>query len=146
MLEERTYFVMVYGRWIERIHDIFKYIIVVPAPVALILRPLIQRRLRSALWGQGIGRHTSAEIHAFGRTDLEAVAAFLGTKKYIMGDRITSFDATVFGMLSNLLDAPFDLPEKELIRNDFPTLQAYVERIRTEVWPDWNAICQSAKQ
>ena len=145
MLEERTYFVGVYGRWVEGFHNVFKYIIPIPWPMQVLISPLIKRRIHGTLHGQGIGRHTPAEIHAFARKDLEAVATILGTKPYLLGDRITTYDASVFGILGNFYHCPFNPPEKTLLHTEFPTLQAYILRVKAAVYPDWDALCATAR-
>jgi glutathione S-transferase len=144
MLEQHLYFVLVYGRWVERLPDIFRYVIPVPALLRPLVAFLIRRRMHGGLAFHGLGRHTSAEVHGFGHKDLAALATLLGDKPYMLGDQPSSVDATVFGILAGTLYGPFDVPERTWIRDDFPNLRAYVERMRARVWPDWDALCAAA--
>ena len=52
-------------------------------------------KLTGQLHAQGLGRHSREEIYAFGREDVDAVAAFLGDKPFLFGDKISSFDTAV---------------------------------------------------
>jgi glutathione S-transferase len=90
-----------------------------PAPLRLLLPPLVQRRMRQALWAQGLGRHSPDELLSFAREDLQALADLLG--------------AAAYGILANLLLCLLDTPLNRLAR-EFPPLLAYCERLRARVW------------
>ena len=51
---------------------------VFPPLKTFIFKNVIGFFVKRQLWGQGMGRHTDAEIWAIGRADLRALANFLG--------------------------------------------------------------------
>jgi glutathione S-transferase len=89
---------------------------------------MVQKQIRRDLHGQGIGRHTDAEINAMAVDDLRALSEHLGDNQYFMGATPTSYDATAYGFLTNILRAPFELPVQAEI-DKLPNLAAYCERL-----------------
>ena len=83
--------------------------------------------------GQGMGRHSEAEIHAIGCSDVTAVADFLGDRAYMLGDTPSSLDATAYAFLANLLWAPLDTPIRRHAAAR-PTLEAYCQRMKARYW------------
>ncbi len=47
---------------------------------------MVKRSVKKNMWGHGFGRHTKAEIETLGMRDLDAIAAFIGDKPWLMGD------------------------------------------------------------
>ena len=100
MVEEHLYWVLVHSRWIEngdKIRDGF--FASVPAIMRKFVFNMIVKKVKANLYSQGMGRHTPAEIYAFGAADLQAMSDYLGDKGFFFGDEPTSIDATLFGML-----------------------------------------------
>lgn len=104
-----------------------------PLPLRQVVPPLVRRRMRQALWAQGLGRHSSDELLTFGREDLQALTNLLGTAPFFGGRRPCSADAAAYGILANLLLCLLDTPLNRLAR-EFPPLLAYCERLRARVW------------
>lgn len=104
-----------------------------PAPLHLLLPPLVQRRMRQALWAQGLGRHSPDELLSFAREDLQALTDLLGAAPFFGGERPCSADAAAYGILANLLLCLLDTPLNRVAR-EFPPLLAYCERLRARVW------------
>ncbi len=136
MLEERTYWVGVYSRWIEpepwvRIrHLIFGGL---PPVIRTVVPMLVQRQVRRALHLQGLGRHSRGELYDFGIADLRAVAAHLADKPYFMGHRASAVDATVYGMVAATVVPELDTPLRaEALRH--ANLVAYERRLRSQFW------------
>lgn len=115
MIEERLYFVIVYGRWMEpenwpRLKRLFFGAL--PLPLRLMLPGMAHKRVRRAQWGQGIGRHRRDEIYALGNADLDAMSAILGEKSFFFGDRPSLADATAYGFFISIIGPDFDTPLK----------------------------------
>ena len=132
MLEERTYWAVVYSRWIDprnwpRLREAFFGGL--PPPVRAVVPHLIQRRVRNSLRVQGVGRHAPNEIYAMGVADIRAVATQLGDKSFFMGPAPTSVDAVVFPLVENVIVPPFDSPIKTAAL-DRANLVAYAQRMR----------------
>jgi glutathione S-transferase len=133
MLEERTYWVGVYSRWIDpSFWPVTRAAVFggLPPLVRSLAALVVRRQIRRALHLQGMGRHSPAEIYAFGVADIDAVAAQLGERPFVMGYAPSSADATVFAFLAAIDVPPFDTPLRVELRRH-PNLVAYVERLRT---------------
>ncbi|KPP70084.1 failed axon connections-like [Scleropages formosus] len=60
-----------------------------------------------------------------------------GDKKYIMGPKLSSVDATVFGHLALAMwTLPGTRPE-QLIKSELINLAMYCDRMRRKFWPEW---------
>lgn len=89
----------------------------------------------------GIGKHEVSEIYDFGIQDFQAVSDLLGEKQYFFGDKMTTLDCYLFGHLCQVLYIPVEYPHKEYIHKNCGNLVEYTERIKKELWPDWDIIC-----
>jgi glutathione S-transferase len=137
LLEENLYWAVVYTRWIEpqgweKTRPAFFGSM--PVPLKWIVPPLARSGMRKQLQGQGMGRHSTQEIEAIGKCDITALAAFLGTKPFFMGERVCTLDATAYAFLANLLWAPYDTELKKHALQ-YRQLSAYCERMRSAYWP-----------
>jgi glutathione S-transferase len=137
LLEENLYWPVVHSRWVHpqgweltRVAFFGK----LPAPLKWIVPIAARRGLRQQLHGQGMGRHSEEEIQAIGKTDIAALADFLGDKPYFMGTVPCSLDATAYAFLANLLWVPLESPLK-LHALRYPQLQAYCQRMRSRYYP-----------
>ena len=59
----------------------------------------------------------------------------------MMGNAPHQVDCSVFGFLATLF---YNFPEDYYLRKEtesrFPNLKTYVERIKTNYWPDWDEL------
>jgi isoprene-epoxide---glutathione S-transferase len=79
------------------------------APVSPELRAMLDAfrvRILASFDGQGMGRRDSKTIVHCYQQDVDALADFLGSKRYLLGDRPRSVDAGVYAMLRHLCDQP----------------------------------------
>ena len=96
--------------------------------------PLAERLWKKAALGQGIGRHSEAEVMEIGVKDLRAMSIFLGitvlllyirpfhnsfvaigTKPYFGGEKPTEMDCSLFGMLAMVVWAMPDSSYEQLV-------------------------------
>ena len=135
MFEEHLYFAALWGRWI----DDAAFSLVVPSlfghlprllrgPVAA----LVRRKMRRDLIGQGMGRHSPAEIAARACADLDAAQAILGERPYFGGAAPTALDASVYAFLANTLFVEIDNPVRSHLQGQTP-LVAYCARMEALV-------------
>ena len=129
--EESLYFVLLHSRWI----DPAGWHVVKPAffgslpPVARDgIAAVARRSTRRALHGQGYGRHAPDEVLALGASDLSAIATTTAAHAFAVGDRPSSYDATLYAFLANILSVPVESRLKEAARQH-ASLVAYVERM-----------------
>lgn len=128
MAHDHLYWAQVRTRWEDHptvIRDAFFGAI--PRPLRDLVFAMVARQVRSALHGQGLGRHARDELRVLVEQDLDALVTRLGDAAFLFGDHPTSVDLSVFPVLLNLLapDVPTDLQRSVQAR---PSLVAYVAR------------------
>lgn len=132
MVEDRLYWVLVYSRWIEPENwEIIKGLFFgkIPAPLRAIIAPLVQRRVRRSLWGQGLMRHPRDDIYGFGEGDIEAISALLGEKQYLIDGRVRLVDLTAVSVLAGIaIPEEINSPVKDAVRTD-ARLMDYIARV-----------------
>ncbi len=132
LMEEHLYWCAVYDRWaVDENWALTKpaFFGALPPAVRDLVAALARRGQRRALHGQGVGRHGRDDVYALGRTDLTALADYLGTKPYFLGSEPTSLDATAYAFLANLLWVPIDSPLTRHARA-LDNLVAYTGRMK----------------
>ncbi len=132
LLEEHLYWAIVHQRWMQpqgwamtRV-AFFGHL---PAPLRWLVPVLARRGIAAQLRGQGMGRHSDEEISERGRQDVDAVAAFLADKPFMMGAAPCTLDASAHAFLANLLWAPLDTSLRRAAQAH-PNLEAYCRRMR----------------
>jgi glutathione S-transferase len=142
MAEDHLYWAVVDARWMDEANfakgprNFFRQ---VPAPIRPLMIPLIRRKIRNALYGQGLGRHARGEIAALGTRSIDAIAEYLGDKPFFMGAEPTGVDATVFAFAIGVLCPRFDTPLRSAAeRHD--GLKRYVGRMMERYYPDLKEI------
>jgi len=78
-----------------------------PRPLRAIL-PLIRRGVIRSLKGQGIARHSTAEVAAIGIADFNALSTLLGDQRYLFGSAPGSYDASGFAFVHGVAAFPHD--------------------------------------
>jgi glutathione S-transferase len=138
MFDEHLYWALVHARWMDDANfakgpaTFFRRI---PALMRPLLVAMIRRRVRQNLHGQGIGRHTPAEIVALGTRSVDATADFLGTKPFMMGAEPTGLDATGIAFVAGVLCPLFDTPLRSAAERH-ENLKRYVGRMTARFYPD----------
>ncbi|HXZ97487.1 MAG TPA: glutathione S-transferase family protein [Burkholderiales bacterium] len=137
MMEENLYWALAYTRWMEpQGWKVTKAEFFKPVP-ALLRGPIsafAHRGVARQLWGHGLGRHSTNEVHRIGNTDITALADFLGEKPFFMGESPTSLDASAYAFLANIILVPLDSALKRHALK-YPQLEAYCLRMRARYYP-----------
>jgi glutathione S-transferase len=89
---------------------------------------LIRRKVERTLKLQGLGRHTGGEQADLAIADINTLAALIGDKAFLMGEKPCGADATVFAFVASFLTPVFDTPIRTAAERH-PNLAAYKERI-----------------
>ena len=136
MAEEHLRWTMVHARWIDPAGEEMMMgaaLAEVPEEMRRDVFASLRESIRGTLHAHGLGRHTPDEIYAFGRADLDAIATFLDDKPFFMGDRPTTVDASLVGVVLNILASDIDTP---LMRHAaaIPTLADYALRFERTVF------------
>jgi glutathione S-transferase len=136
MLEEATYFIGVYYRWV----DDHAYAVtrpemqkLMPAVIGSFIVGRIRKKIRATVRAQGTGRHLPAEIAELGKADFTALSLLLGDQPFLLGEKPTSFDATVYAFLVAFADFPVESSIRTHVL-ETPNLVAYVERFKARFW------------
>ncbi|MEO0406751.1 MAG: glutathione S-transferase family protein [Cyanobacteria bacterium P01_A01_bin.135] len=136
LMEEHLYWVMLYFRWADDDNwAVIKGVFFegMPKPMQLFVPALVRRKAMRDLYGQGIGRHSRAEVFELGCEDIRAISDVLSDQPYLMGNGPTSLDATGYGMLSNLMYSSTSSPLKDYALT-FENLVAYCDRMHSRYW------------
>ena len=113
MCEEHAYWSLVHTRWIDEENfqrGPARFFDAIPMPLRPLIRSKIRRDIAKSLYGHGMGRHTKAEIERLAGKDIEALAAQLGEKPWLMGGAPTGVDASAFPIVAGLLQKEYETP------------------------------------
>lgn len=132
MLEDNLYWILVQSRWMEDANFAkgpAHFFDGLPWPVCNMVRSAVRKKVKSNLFGQGMGRYSPNELLAIASKDIHAVAAILGDKPYLFGLQPCGADATALAFLEGLLCPHFESPVRSCAES-FPSVVAYVERMK----------------
>jgi hypothetical protein len=76
---------------------------------------LCKPKYETFAWYQGVGRHSKDQVIKSMTDDLKTLSSFMGNKTYLLGDEPCAEDASVFGMLAQIVWADLDSPYKKLV-------------------------------
>lgn len=139
LVEDHLYWLLVDSRWLnDEVWPVLKkeFFAALPPVVKSIVPGLVRKQVGKVLYGQGLGRHNQEERDKFANDDLAALNGILAGKNYIMGERICSVDATVYGVLSGIYYPDFGTPLQTLALK-YPKLLAYCDRITGEYFQEY---------
>jgi glutathione S-transferase len=138
LCEDNLYWSVVHSRWVldenfdKGPREFFKR---APLPVRPIIIAVVRRQIRKTLHAQGLGRHTKAQIEEIAVRGIDAIAAFLGDKPYLLGDTPCGADATVFAFVAGFLCPLFETPMHDAAKKH-ENLVAYGARGMKRWYPD----------
>lgn len=138
MIEENSYWGLSYNRFVDNYNEYKKILAPTSGGIGFnVGLKMTQRKVRAALDGHGIGKHSREEIYELMEKDIMTVSTLLGEKQYLLGDQISSFDCTVFSFFANVLWCGLESPMSTFVKENAANLVAYCERIKEECWTDW---------
>jgi glutathione S-transferase len=132
MCEDHLYFALLDMRWSDRAtfeRGLGRHMFgAIPAPLRPPVKALMRRMNAKRLHGHGLGRLSPAERTALAARDIEALAALLGGKPYLMGERPCAADASVFAIVTAILTPPLETPLRAAVARH-ANLAAYRDRL-----------------
>ncbi|XP_078383184.1 failed axon connections homolog isoform X1 [Oculina patagonica] len=143
MLEENTYWTMVYYRWCSDYAPVLRerWFGHLAFPVKYLVFHMIQRSCRKNMWGHGIGRHSEQEVYGIGEKDLLAVSEILGQKKFLFGEKPCLADAALFAFIAAFIwDMGPECPLGLLTQTKAQNLERHAKRMKELYYPDWDEI------
>ena len=108
-LEEGYYFCGLYENWkITANWLAFRdaFLADVPKIARIPIAGFFRRRLLQSLYLQGMGRHNVEEVQSIGIGYLSHLEAMLNGNDYLLGERFSTYDCTVYGFLARQLRVP----------------------------------------
>ncbi|MBL4616974.1 MAG: glutathione S-transferase family protein [Robiginitomaculum sp.] len=138
LIEEHLYWVLLYSRWMEDANwPIINRLFFgsMPIPLKWFLPNVIRKQVEKQLYGHGVSRLPKTVMYKMAADDLAAIAGFLENKETMFGGEPTALDATLYGILSSIIDADFDT---ELKRSAMAhqNLVAYTSNMRQRYFPE----------
>lgn len=130
-LDENFYWTIVHSRWMrEDTWPLIKnaYFSGMPWPLNFIVPIIARKSTKSALFKQGLGKHSDAEILQIATATLTSLSVLIADKTYVFGDTPCSLDAAIFASLAQLILVDFDNP-LNLLGRSYENLVAYCLRI-----------------
>ncbi len=137
MLEDNLYWTLLHWRWLDDASFAkgpAHFFDTLPAALRPLVRGLVRNSIRKSLRAQGMGRHTLAEINLLGTRAIDALAAILGERPYLMGSHSCGADATAFAFITGVLCPHFDNPLRTHAQQHV-NLVAYSERLLRQFYP-----------
>jgi glutathione S-transferase len=134
MLEDNVYWGIVSERWLDDRNFAAgpkKFFQRAPAPIRPVVVRMVRRKVMQMLKAQGLGRHTRDELILMMTRAIDGTAAFLGDKRYLMGEKLCGADATLFAFIAGLLCPTFDTALRRATERH-ANLVAYRDRMMQE--------------
>jgi len=140
MLEECTYWYIVYMRWVDEagwraytpvVETMIPKVTGGPVPIAA-----LRQKMLGILHDQGTGRHNVDEVQKLAKEDISALATLMGNKPYLLGDAPTSFDAVVYSFLVSIIANPVDSEFKQHTLSQ-ENLVRYCTRFKSRYFANW---------
>ena len=131
LLEDHLYWLVVHDRWMVDANFTkgpAHYFDKVPALIRPLITRVVRGKIKRNLFGQGLGRHSDAERATLARRGIEAVAAVLGDRPFLLGDKPCGADATVAAFVAGALCPLFE-SETLTAANGHANLVAYRDRM-----------------
>lgn len=135
MLEDGTYFQILWSRWgIDANWAVVKkaYFGSMPPIVRTILPEILRRSVKRSAFGQGVARHSFAELETMLDEDMSSLSKLMSVSgPYFHGSQISEIDCTVYAFLSSLLCAPLPVPFGEKWNSHIP-FKNYIQHVESE--------------
>jgi glutathione S-transferase len=139
LAEDHLYWAIVDARWTDKANfdkGPRVFFNAVSAPLRPLIVAMVKRSVRKNLFGHGMGRHAKPEIERLAARDLDAIAAFLSEKPWLMGESPCGADAAVWAMVVGALCPQFATPVRTAAERH-ANLTAYAKRGLQRWYPEY---------
>jgi glutathione S-transferase len=146
MLEDQLYWANVHFRWLK--DDNFAkgpaiFFRSVPSLIRPAICSMVRRKVRRNLVGHGFGQLTDAEIILKASKSIDATAAILGDKPFLLGDQPCGADAFVYAGIAGSACPLFESGLRNAVERH-PNLLAYITRMQQRYYPEQAPLLQAA--
>lgn len=130
-LDENFYWCIVHSRWVpddtwSKVKEAFFGSM--PFPLKLIIPGIARKSVKTDLVRHGIGKHSDDEIMLIAKHSLDSLSQLLGEQDYMLGDKISSLDATAYAFLAQVILVDLDNELTQMAR-EYKNLLDYCHRI-----------------
>ena len=130
--EEYLYWSLVYERWcVEenwlQLRD--SYFAAIPKPIRPLICGMIRRGTKKMLHGHGMGRHSRQKVIDMGKEALDHLDALLVDRPYLLGERPSSYDVSIWAFTSNIRHCDLNPLQQEHIKS-LQNLCEHEDRVR----------------
>ncbi len=139
LCEDHLYWAILSERWIvdaNFINGPKAFFENVPMAMRYVASSTVRKQFERDLKGQGLGRHSRKEMMQLAKRDVDALAAQLGSKPFMMGDDPTSLDAIAFPTMMGLEPTNFRTELRDFLEAH-DNLKAYIDRCMGLWFPDF---------
>lgn len=122
---------MIYPRWVKTDHHKLiadTFFGEIPSFLRMTVFRMVAKGVVKSAAGHGILHHSDEEIFELGLDDIKTVETILGTQNFILGDKPSEVDATVFAFLHGMSAEVFPTPIQAHIRGS-EALMGYLARM-----------------
>lgn len=141
MCEEHLYWAQVHTMWLDDGNferGMARYFNGLPSPLRPLVKALVRRQVVKGLKAHGFGRHAREELEKLAIRDIDALAAILGDKLFLMGASPCSVDAIVYAELAAFTNAAVESPIG-LAARKYGILVDYITRMGQRYFPESQA-------
>lgn len=136
MLEEFLYWSILHERWFVdsnwvKLRD--TYFAGIPKLIRKPIAGMIRKKSKQNAIGHGMSRHSDEEIYLLGFACIKALSDFIAEKKYLLGDKISSYDSTIYAFVASMFHSELG-PELKKEALKYRNLVDYDQRLFTEVF------------
>lgn len=131
LLEEHLYWAIVAERWlVESNWKIMREKVTqgIPKPMNILVGKIVRNITTKNLMGHGFGRFDENERFEIAKKLIKNLSHFLGDKSFALGDKVSSYDATFYATISNLIYADMS-PRLSEEAQKYSNFSAYCERV-----------------
>lgn len=142
MIEEHFRFTVIHSRWLRPENATLireAAFASVPSAIRGIVFSMVQKKLRKALIGQGMGRHNREEIDKLAVDDINILSIKLGSGDFFGGASPREIDCTAWPFIAGILDTPFTGAHLDAVRAH-PNLVSYNARMWEKAFPDFASV------
>ena len=140
MLEEHFYFISMNPRWLRDENfwkGPYQFFARVPAPIRPLIARMVRKKIAKTHHLQGLGRHTEDERFELAKGDLMAVETMLLKNRFLLGNKPSGVDASVFGFIW-AAECPFFKSEIGDYIRARPVLMNYLGEMQQRYFPEYS--------
>ena len=142
MLEEHFYFLAMNIRWLRDENfwiGPYQFFAGVPALIRPVIARIVRKKIIKTQHLQGLGRHSAEQRFELAKGDLAAIESLLQKNRFLLGNKPSGADASVFGFIWTAECPYFKSEIGDYIRSR-PVLMNYLSEMRGRYFPEFKTV------